>query len=634
MEEFSMRDKLRYRFDQFMALGAIAQIIGLAIMTLVLISCGGLAVKVLDARPEGTEAPLGFFEAVWGSLMRTLDAGTMGGDSGWTFRFLMFIVTLGGVFITATLIGLISSGIEAKIDELRKGRSRVIESGHTVILGLVPETFLIISELAEAHAHKSDHCIVVMADQDKVEMEDAISEKIEDLKSTRVVCRTGDPLDQTALEIASLKTARSIIILPPSDAENPDAFVIKVLLAILNGGPSSLGKYHIVAEIREAKNIEVAKLAGRGQVELIHVGDIVARITAQTCRRSGMSVVYTELMNFGGDEIYFKEEPRLVGKKFGDILLDYEDSSIIGLMPAGGVPMVNPAMDRVIGKGDQIIAVSENDESVKISDKRAPIDEKVIQLGTPATHSPEKTLILGWNRNVPLIIIQLDQYVAKGSEVMVMADEPDGERMIKEECSSLVNQTVSFKQGDTTDRKQLEALNVNGFNRVILQCYSDKYSIQAADSISLISLLHLRDIMEKSGKPVSIVSEILDLRNRELAHVAHPDDFIISNHLVGLMLSQVSHNKDLNAVFFDIFDPEGSEVYLKLAKNYVKTGTPVTFATVVEAARRRGEIAFGWQAKADVSNPEKDYGVCVNPNKSDVITFAEWDRIILMAETD
>jgi len=634
MEDFTWWDKVRYRFDQFMSLGAVAQIIGLAMMTLVLITCGGLAVKIADARPEGAENPMSFFDAVWGSLMRTLDAGTMGGDTGWTFRILMFIVTLGGVFITATLIGLISSGIEAKIDELRKGRSRVIENGHTVILGWVPETFLIISELAEAHAHKPDHCIVVVADQDKVEMEDAIAEKIEDLKTTRVVCRTGDPLDQAALEIASLKTARSIIILPPPDAQNPDAFVIKVLLAILNGGVPSSGKYHIVAEIREEKNLEVARLAGKGQVELIHVGDIVARITAQTCRRSGMSIVYTELLNFGGDEIYFKEEPQLVGKKFRDILLDYESSSIIGLMPAGGTPLVNPPMDRVIGKGDQIIAVSENDDSVKISSARARIDEKAIQLGTPSTQSPEKTLILGWNQNVPMIIIQLDQYVAKGSEVLVMADEPDGDFLIKSQCSSLSNQTVAFRGGDTTDRKQLEALNLGGFNRVILQCYSDRYSIQEADSLSLISLLHLRSIMEKTGKSISIISEILDMRNRELAHVAHPDDFIISNHLVGLMLSQVSYNKDLNAVFADLFDPDGSEVYLKLAKNYVKIGTPVTFATVVEAARRRGEIAFGWQTKAHVSDPAKDYGVTVNPNKSDVITFSEWDRIILMAETD
>jgi len=31
--------------------------------------------------------------------MRTMDAGTMGGDLGWGFRIMMFIVTLSGVFV-------------------------------------------------------------------------------------------------------------------------------------------------------------------------------------------------------------------------------------------------------------------------------------------------------------------------------------------------------------------------------------------------------------------------------------------------------------------------------------------------------------------------------------------------------
>ncbi len=47
------------------------------------------------------------------SLMRTLDAGTLGGDDGtiW-YLFFMFIITLAGIFIVSILIGLLTSGIE------------------------------------------------------------------------------------------------------------------------------------------------------------------------------------------------------------------------------------------------------------------------------------------------------------------------------------------------------------------------------------------------------------------------------------------------------------------------------------------------------------------------------------------
>ena len=53
---------------------------------------------------------------------------------------------------------------------------------------------------------------------------------------------------------------------------------------------------------------------------------------------------------------------------------------------------------------------------------------------------------------------------------------------------------------------------------------------------TLVTLLHLRDIAERDETPFSIVSEMLDLRNRELAEVAGVDDFIISEHLVSLMM--------------------------------------------------------------------------------------------------
>ena len=125
---------------------------------------------------------------------------------------------------------------------------------------------------------------------------------------------------------------------------------------------------------------------------------------------------------------------------------------------------------------------------------------------------------------------------------------------------------------------------------------------------------------------------MLDIRNRALAEVTRADDFIVSDKLVSLMLSQVSENKQLNAVFADIFDPEGSEIYLKLASNYVSVGEPVNFYTVVEAARRKGEVTLGYRLRAHAGDASKAYGVVVNPNKRETVTFSEWDRIILLAE--
>jgi hypothetical protein len=94
----------------------------------------------------------------------------------------------------------------------------------------------------------------------------------------------------------------------------------------------------------------------------------------------------------------------------------------------------------------------------------------------------------------------------------------------------------------------------------------------------------------------------------------------------------VSENKDLAPVFADIFDPEGSEIYLKLAADYVHLAEPLNFYTIVAAARQRNEVALGYRLARHADDATKAYGVVVNPTKSELVTFAEWDRIIVLAE--
>jgi hypothetical protein len=368
-------------------------------------------------------------------------------------------------------------------------------------------------------------------------------------------------------------------------------------------------------------------------VELVVVGDLISRIIAQTCRQSGLSVVYTELLDFGGDEIYLVVEPALLGKTFGEALTAYEDSTVIGLAQRGEAPRLNPPMDTRIGAGDQIIAISEDDDTVKLSGRMDwGIDTSAIRAKGTDVHEPERTLIIGWNWRAPAIINELDNYVAPGSALTVVSDYDQAEAEIARQCGQLKNLSVTIQSGETTDRRTLDSLKVTGYQHIIVLSYADKLGDQEADAHTLITLLHMRDIADRAGQDLSVVSEMLDLRNRALAEVTRADDFIVSDRLVSLMLSQVSENKHLNAVFTDIFDPEGSEIYLKPAGTYVALGEAVNFYTVVAAARQRGEVAIGYRQRALSGRADKAYGVVVNPDKSEKVAFAAGDRIIVIAE--
>lgn len=624
MKKVTWLDRLRYTFDNTMSRGPAGLVIWLALVSVILILTVTLIVAVSGADPDK-----GFFEILWNIMYQTLTPNPVDPKAG-SPNFLggMLFVTFASLLLVSIFIGILTNAIDHRIQHLRKGRSTVVEKNHTLILGWSPQIFTIISELVEANSNHKNQCIVVLADKDKVEMEDEIHALVPHTRTTHVVCRTGSPLNHTDLEIANPHTARSIIILAP-EVDDPDTHVIKTMLALVNNPNRKQDRYHIVAEIRNEKNVQVAKMVGRDEVQIILVGDLISRIATQTCRQSGLSVVYIELLNFSGDEIYFKQELSLVGKTFGEALPIYEDCTVIGLVSQEKA-CLNPPMNTPIKADDQIIVIAEDDDKINFSGlTNLGIDESAIQSKKSGAPAPERTLMLGWNSQAPIILGELDNYVSAGSETTVVSNVVDAASQV----GKTKNQSINFQLADVTNRDVLDALNVPSFDHIIVLSYSDALDAQNADAQTLITLLHLRDMSEKAGKEFSIVSEMVDVRNRALADVTRADDFIVSDQLVSLWLAQVSENKYLNAVFADLFAPEGSEIYLKPASDYVCPGTPVNFYAVLESARRRGEIAIGYRIKAQAHDEEKTYGVVVNPDKSNQITFSESDKIILLAES-
>ena len=243
----------------------------LGIISLVMVIVVALVIMLLRSLlggDDGVNVPTGDFVGdFWRSLLRTLDPGTMGGDTGHPlFLLTMLGVTIGGIFIVSTLIGVLTSGVEGKLDDLRKGRSLVLEQGHTLILGWSDQVFTILRELNVANATEPKSCVVILADKDKVEMEDEVRAKVGNSGKMRIICRTGSPLDLDDLEIANPQASKSIIVLSPAD-DDPDSQVIKTVLALTNGSRRRKEPYHIVAVIRDDRNMEAARLVGGDEAQ-------------------------------------------------------------------------------------------------------------------------------------------------------------------------------------------------------------------------------------------------------------------------------------------------------------------------------------------------------------------------------
>jgi hypothetical protein len=289
----------------------------------------------------------------------------------------------------------------------------------------------------------------------------------------------------------------------------------------------------------------------------------------------------------------------------------------------------------MIERGDKIIVVAEDGSKINpVNNPELNIDATSIRQSEGRNRHPEKTLILGWNRQAFTIITELDNYVMENSIVTVVSDSQHVQNEITFTGKGLKNLRMQHIIGDTSNRRVLDSLECENYDHIIILSHSITNNIQESDARTIFTLLHLRDIAEKSGHPFSIVSQMLDIRNRELVKVTRADDFVVSDKLNSLMLSQVSEEKALALVFEDLFRSEGSEVYLKPASDYVELRKPINFFTVVESARRKNEIAIGCRLLSKYDEDALDQGVIVNPDKTKNFTFFEEDKIIVLAEND
>jgi ion channel POLLUX/CASTOR len=624
------RERASYRFDRFMERGTVALVLGLAVVSLAIILGLTLVMTLLGANVDAEGNSINFLQLGWMSLMRTLDAGTMGGDDGpWQFLLGMLAVTIGGVFVISTLIGILSSGLEGKLDDLRRGRSRVLEHDHVLILGWNQHVFAVIRELIIAGLSRPHTRIVVMADQDRTEMERAIRERVDVPKRVRIVCRSGVPSDLADLPIANPDTSRAIVVLGP-DGESDDVAVLKTMLALTGRKDRRAEPYRIVAEVRRPTSVSIAKLIGGDEVHLVQEDDLLARIIAQTCRQSGLSVVYQGLLDFEGKEFHVEDLPGAAGATFGSLV-----SRAVEGIPAGivrdGQAQLNPPPGEVIRPGDRIVVLSEDAGRIRLGE-RATVDATAIVAVAPVEGAPERTLILGWNARGPIVIRELDQYVAPGSEILVVSALP---RVAHEaaEIEGMAHVRIEARVADTTSRAVLDRLDIASFAHVVVLCESDDRTTDVADGRTVVTLLHLRDIGARLGKSFSIVSEMLDVRNRELAEVAQADDFIVSAKVLSSLLAQIAETPDLADVFRDLFDADGAELYVREAGSYVALDREASFATVQAAAQARSEVAVGYRVAALSGDPSRAYGVVLCPSRDDRVRFAAGDRIVVLAES-
>src|SRR5262249_42254234 len=194
------------------------------------------------------------------------------------------------------------------------------------------------------------------------------------------------------------------------------------------------------------------------------------------------------------------------------------------------------------------------------------------------------------------VLRDLAPYGADGSTTIVVGeDDKIGAEAVADAQANFKVLGAEFRHGDITERKLLDSLDIKSFDHILILSEGAGRSVDVSAARTRVALLHLRDICRKCDATVPVTTEMLDIENRELASVAEADDFIVSNTLVALMVSQLSENRHLVRVFDELFTYGGHDIRIKPVGHYLRPGAEVDFYTIVETAARRNEIALGYR---------------------------------------
>jgi len=634
MKKNNFKNRIGYKLDLVMSKGTLSLIMLLSIITLLLISIAGIAVIVVERAWANGSFPF----AVWKSFTLTLDPGNLAGvEGGLGLIVIAALSTLGGIFITSTLISILNTGLSNRLDNFQRGNAKIIEKHHTVILGYSESIFAIIRELQIANLNQNSSCIVILGNEEKQFMEEQIFRHVPCDKSCRIICRSGEITSAVDLDRCSIETSKSVIINLSEDYQ-----VIRTILAvstyltdekIKKQFPESQG-IHISASINEQNNIDVARIAGQGFAEILHFKSIISRIMAHVSYQPGLSSIYTDLFNFSGNEIYIEPFPQFINRTFHDAILSFPDSTVIGIFRKNKC-MINPNPKILIEENDHLILIADDDNASHPSTEipEIDLDNHPLYLEPTLRESSDDLLIVGNSELLVHILNELDHFLPQNSVVTLAGNNKNGiahEFITKHKFNNLVIECVQL---EITDRANLEDLLSRGIEHVLILSDSSLPPEQA-DAQTLMILLQIRDWEKRSNRRFSITSEMIDIRNQELAQVTNVNDFVISNNITGLIMTQVAEKRDLAPIFAELLDSKGAEIYLKPARNYVQLKSSIDIYTLNHLVSLREEVFLGYKRNTVNNEGKNKVEIVLNPNKNRTIFFSEDDWLIVLAETN
>jgi len=367
--------------------------------------------------------------------------------------------------------------------------------------------------------------------------------------------------------------------------------------------------------------------------------------------------VYNSVLGFEGDEFYIKEWPECIGISFCGLQERFPKAAPIGIRTAGGDILIKPDMSYCIEKGDAIIVLAEDNDTYK-PEAPAVIPDILAPNIKVKNATQEKVLICGWRRDIQDMLVLLDDFLPKGSEVhllneLSLKDRKEFLSKTGTELNSLENCSFVHHVGNTAVRRYLDLLPLETYTSIMILCdFQRELDILNSDSHSLATILLLRNLQKQKKDQMreivfgphvvkglerwtrnvknkcTCITEILDPRTQKTvaanSSISSHSDFVMSNDLISCMLAMISESREVKDILSTLLSSYSNTFSVQPSSKYCARDEVLSFFQLAKRLTNNNELLCGYLHCDSLAQ------AVLNPkDKSIPMSWSEYDLIII-----